>query len=348
MSCLFRWTPYRADARMGLNHQMSSLSCAMNEASYLGRTLALPPAICTDSAHNLGESCPTFESLFDVKLLGRLLPLTVGGNSTDSEFTTIPKGCGSRCAKERFGCDRYPLLERRQSGFWFQACLQRAVDTDALARHTEELLGLPANSYTDETAPSLALLRSGLFYNRALKEVARRIRRLIGGPYSGVHLRRSDKLRAAGASQAATRDRATQAGTLLSVMQQWARPGDTLYIGSTEPASFFAPLNAAYRLLFSSNFSALLQPINNNYALYAVESLIFVGGDLYVETYGYTRGNYMRGCFPYQAPPKAARHRQAYVNMFGVAYGRACSRACHEELHLIPSPRQRCDRGEAP
>ena len=42
MACSFRWTPYKADARMGLNHQMSSLSCAINEASFLGRARVLP------------------------------------------------------------------------------------------------------------------------------------------------------------------------------------------------------------------------------------------------------------------------------------------------------------------
>ena len=74
--CHFRWTPYRADARMGLNHQMSSLSCAINEASFLGRTLVLPSRICTDSGHNRGEVCPTFASLFDVDLLSRLVSQT--------------------------------------------------------------------------------------------------------------------------------------------------------------------------------------------------------------------------------------------------------------------------------
>jgi hypothetical protein len=81
---------------------------------------------------------------------------------------------------------------------------------------------------------------------------------------------------------------------------------------------------------------------------------------LQVETYGYTRGNYMRGCFPYHvsslpkpaATGKAAGNGKATANgkaagqvsVFGVAYGRACSRECHEELHLIPSPKQRCRR----
>lgn len=293
-----------------------------------------------------------FASLFDVDLLSRLVPLQFDNVTargwTDTSYTTLPRSCGSSCARDTYSCARHPKLERVQTGFWFQACLQGTVDTTHLARRTEALLGLPSGHYDAATVPSLALLRSGLFYSRPLKATARRIRKLIGGRYSAIHLRRSDKLKAAGASQAVARDRATQPSTLLALLRKWAPPGATLYIGSTEPAPFFAPMAPSYRLLFGSNFSALLQPLTNNYAKYAVESLVFVGAELYVETYGYTRGNYMRGCFPFHVPPKggagggAAKAQQALV--FGVAYGRACSRACHDELHLIPSPRQSCTR----
>lgn len=332
---------------MGLNHQMSSLSCAVNEASFLGRTLVLPARICTDSGHNQGEECPSFESLFDVELLNQLVPVkfdntTANFGWTATDYTVLPRACSSRLARDNYPCEQFPRLERHQSGFWFQACLQHSVDTSHLARRLEALLGLPSGHYESETVPSLALLRSGLFYSRPLKAVARKIRRQIGGAYASIHLRRSDKLKAAGASQAASRDLATQPSTLLRLMRHWTAPGSTVYIGSTEPPPFFEPLAPTYRLLFSSNFTELMRPLTNNYARYAVESLVFVGAELYVETYGYTRGNYMRGCFPFHVP-RSKTSAQSVV--FGVAYGKACSRQCHEELHLIPSPRQRCARG---
>lgn len=346
MACTFRWTPYKADARMGLNHQMSSLSCAINEAAFLGRALELPAFICTDSSHNQGEACPALASLFDVELLSQLVPLRLGLNGTAADFALLPRGCDSRCARRTFPCERYPRLERHQQGFWFQACLQHAVDVDDLARRTEQLLGLPHGHYGAETVPSLALLRSGLFYSKPLKAAARKIRRLIGGPYSSVHLRRSDKLKAAGASQASVRDVATQAITLARLMRHWVPPGGTLYIGSTEPPAFFAPMASSYTLLFASNFSEQLRGVSNNYAKYAIESLVFVGSDLYVETYGYTRGNFMRGCYPFHVPQKAGGSAagRSTVLVLGVAYGQACRRTCHDELHLIPPPRQRCRR----
>jgi hypothetical protein len=40
--------------------------------------------------------------------------------------------------------------------------------------------------------------------------------------------------------------------------------------------------SCSYRLAFASNFSGLLAPLTNNYAKYAVESLVFVGSELYV------------------------------------------------------------------
>ena len=191
--------PYKADWRMGLNHQMSSLSCAMNEAAYLGRTLVIPHEICTDSKHNRGEACESgqdstpaprtvyqanleahithvnvcrssrlsfwlvtgvpFESLFDLELIDTFVSVRLG-NSSAAGFTTMRSGCESSCARSEYPCDQYPHLQRRQNGFWFSACLRQTVDTTALARRAETKLAMPS-SYTRETAPSLAFLRSG-------------------------------------------------------------------------------------------------------------------------------------------------------------------------------------------
>ncbi len=58
-------------------------------------------------------------------------------------------------------------------------------------------------------------------------------------------------------------------------LHRWVRRSSTLYIGTTEPPAFFASLVAdGYTLVFSSNFSSVLEGITNNYALYAIESLV--------------------------------------------------------------------------
>ena len=134
---VFRWVPYSRDERMGLNHQMSSLSCAMNEAAYLDRTLLLPPTMCIDGGHNKkrgGSRCVPLESLFDLQLLHSFVPVRTSNASRQrdadaaSEFTTVGPSCDSRCAATSYKCEQHPQLQRRvKQGFWFQQCLQVRV-----------------------------------------------------------------------------------------------------------------------------------------------------------------------------------------------------------------------------
>ena len=132
---VFRWVPYSRDERMGLNHQMSSLSCAMNEAAALDRTLLLPPTMCIDGGHNKkrgGARCVPLESLFDLQLLHSFVPVRTSNASRHrdaadaaSEFTTVKPSCDSRCAASSYKCEQHPQLQRRvKQGFWFQQCLQ--------------------------------------------------------------------------------------------------------------------------------------------------------------------------------------------------------------------------------
>ena len=338
MACTFRWVPYRSDARMGLNHQMSSLSCAMNEAAALGRSFLLPAEICTAAGHNSGGACIPFDELFDVALLSSFVPVRLANATGDpGSGVTLRAGCNAACARAEYPCSSHPNLQRRQSGFWYSACLRNTVDTEPLARIAQARLAMPA-PYTGATAPSLALLRSGLFYSGPIKAAAREIRRRIGGPYSALHLRRSDKLAECHPAPrcVAQRNASTQPPSVLQAMRRFVPRGATLYVGSTEAAPFFSPLAGVWNLLFASNFSEPLRGVSNNYALYAIESLLFVGADVYMETFGYTRGNFMRSCYPFGSSVAASE--------FGVSYGAACSWECHEELHLLPPPTHRCRR----
>ena len=236
---VFRWVPYSRDERMGLNHQMASLSCALNEAASLGRTLLLPPTMCIDGGHNKkggGARCVPLDSLFDLQLLNSFVPVSLAnasrqrGAAAAAEFTTVGPSCDSHCAATKYKCEQHPRLQRRvPHGFWFQQCLQHRVDTQALRRRAEQRLSLPPSSaYTDDTAPSMSLLRSGLFFTRHLKAIARRIRRRIGAPYYSVHLRRSDKLAACKPQPqcAAQRDAATRPDAVLSLVRRFAANPD--------------------------------------------------------------------------------------------------------------------------
>ena len=120
------------------------------------------------------------------------------------------------------------------------------------------------------------------------------IRMAIGGPYASLHVRRSDKLvaksrtvqingqtvevpAACNPDDCKERDRLTRPEAIEKSMQLWLPAGAHVYIGSTEPPSFFAPLRRTYRLHFAEDFGAQLANITNNYALYAVETLVFFG-----------------------------------------------------------------------
>ena len=60
--CYLEWQPWESDRVMGLNHQMSSLSCALCEAFFLNRTLLLPDRICLDKKHEVRRNGPRREA----------------------------------------------------------------------------------------------------------------------------------------------------------------------------------------------------------------------------------------------------------------------------------------------
>ena len=139
-------------------------------------------------------------------------------------------------------------------------------------------------------------------------------------------------------------------------------PQSHVYIGSTEPPSFFAPLRDTYRLHFAEDFRRQLTNITNNYALYAVETLIFFGSQMSVESYSFQSAWFADACFP-AAGMRAARQGlsrsrhavaaspqravdvqcrdQTGVLINGVLYGPACisNAPCGKRMALVPQPR---------
>ena len=124
----------------------------------------------------------------------------------------------------------------------------------------------------------------------------------------------------------------------------WFARGSRVYVGSTEPPSFFDPLRADYELHFAEDYRSDLANVTNNYALNALETLLFFGSSASVETYSYQSGWFVDACFithalrgskALKAAAKAAaaeadrgvtvecRDSQALV-VNGVLYGPAC------------------------
>ena len=302
---------------MGLNHQMASLSCALGEAFRTRRTLLLPPKICLFALHTerwaakdtaKGETCVPITDLFDVDALSRLVPVRVVNSTKElvaqqsgAAVANVGAGWSSqRIAREHpcGGANSAFLVRRSVNTFWFQQCARRLTDYNTLAAELNSLVGAPPSL----PKPMNIILRSGLFFSPAIKAAARDIRLAIGGPYASMHVRRSDKL--AGKSTEAvingvkvsipaacnpedckTRDLQTRPDAIARTLQLWMPKMSRVYVGSTEPPSFFAPLRESFRLYFAEDFGPTLQRhgITNNYALYAVETLVFFGSQASVE-----------------------------------------------------------------
>lgn len=61
---------------------------------------------------------------------------------------------------------------------------------------------------------------------------------------------------------------------------------------------FFEPLRRTFRLHFAEDFGAQLANITNNYALYAVETLLFFGSQASVESLSFQSGWFVDACVP--------------------------------------------------
>jgi len=384
------WFPYRGDMTMGLNHQMASLSCALGEAFYLQRTLLLPRRICLFALHEqrwkqtkksvegrtLAESlnCVPADTLFDVERLNLLVPVEVRGNSTRREAlrrgaALVGQGWSSERVKQAHACGAEgPALVRRRvdSEFWFQKCTRRQTDYSTLAGALNQLVGAPPTA----PKPVNILLRSGLFFAPSIKQAASAIRAQMGGTYASVHVRRSDKLTACDPSDCKKRDEATRPDAIERALRLWLPMNAHVYVGSTEPPSFFEPLRRSFRLHFAEDFGPLLTNITNNYALYAVETLVFFGSQMSAETFNYQSAWFIDACFPAASLRTPKRERssikawhdglsgivasaaaagavelhcrdQSGVLLNGVLYGPACvaNLPCGKGTALVPPPK---------
>lgn len=81
-------------------------------------------------------------------------------------------------------------------------------------------------------------------------------------------------------------------------------------MGATEPPAFFDPLAPTFRLAFASDYPAELTNISSNYALYAVESLVFFGAASMVETVDDTWHGLKSACFPASLAVAAGGHEE--------------------------------------
>lgn len=257
---------------MGLNHQLASLSCALSEAFFLGRTMLMPDRMCLFGLHterwpgqqSPGEQCVPLQDMLDVKLLSQLVPVQVlqlGDQSQraqvigEARTAHVQQLWSSQRVASSFPCAGGPaLVKRRVDRFWFQQCTSRTTDSRAILRRIHELIGTGASA----PLPLNVLLRSGLFFSQQIKWAAAAVRRKIGAPYVSIHVRRSDKLKACSPEDCKSRDELTRANAIGRALNLWFPKGSDVYVGSTERPAYFELLRRSYKLHFAEDFAAEL------------------------------------------------------------------------------------------
>lgn len=393
--CYLEWSRWAADVNMGLLHQMGSLGCAIADASAVNRTLLLPTHICGyKHNHRLkGQSmCVGLDDLLDLALLSRLVDVRLGSSEIRDRTRAINFYCPSADVRTRFPCgtggdgsERLIMRALNDMQFWYEPCTMGTIDTTTIQVRLLESLGNVVedveHSAGTRSNPSFAprgvaftLLRSGLFFAPAIKAAAAAIRSRLG-PYVHVHVRRGDRISHFGSAPGVDvelRENLTRAESISNALQLWFPQSTTIYVAASDDRPrTFAPLERHFpRLFFAENFTAELAGTRTStYQLFAVELLLALGAEAYVETFATQMPLFRESCFPATALAasgarlpedvrgghgiRVTRVEQAppRFEVNGVTYGRACLRntpcadATHELYLVGRDPKQPWPRG---
>ena len=257
-------------------------------------------------------------------------------------------------------CQAVPYLRRSVGTHWFSPCFWHRTHSASLLRAAWRAiagsrLGLQTSS--SERRPAiegawissiLNLLRSGLWFSAKIKQAAAEARALIGSDdYVTLHLRRGDRLtppmcsKSMQSKSACWRfDNLTRPPAIREALAQWVSNSTTIYVASAdEPAAFFAPLQADYRLRFVHDIEPVLRShaITGTSQTYAVEQLLMFGSRAMIETFDSYARPTREACFP--AAASLGRHavgasaevtvscrESETVVVNGVLFGPACTR----------------------
>ena len=378
--CFLEWTPWADDGQCGMSHQLSSLSCALGEAYYLGRTLLLPHGgMCSQRNSGSGtdsprwgrgeDHCVPWSHLLDLSLLSALVGVREDRLENSTPTVVVTGSVSSPEVRKMFPCTAATRLLRRELPltqsfrFWFGMCQTHRTNSHALIQHLSKL----AVKRSPILTSVLGLLKSGLWFSQAIKAAARKMVARIharAGAFAAIHVRRGDRLTRAGGCSADC-DNLTQPAALQRALSLWFPANTALFVLSDQRPDFFLPMrlevHGAYRLHFADDHRELLQRqgIVSAFQLFAVETLVRLGAQAYVETYAYYRAE---GCWPLLANPSPSRQRQsgfvvdeckggrvyaavnASAQINGVYFGGACSALhtvpCRKRMHFVPQPEQ--------
>ncbi|XP_042481453.1 uncharacterized protein LOC122061937 [Macadamia integrifolia] len=285
------------DSCEGLGHQESSLRCALEEAIFLKRTFVMPSRICINPIHNkkgiihqlsnasseerwATSSC-AMDSFYDLDLISETVPVILDNSKMWYRVLLTSLKLGTRGVAHVEGVSRTELnssqyvnlllINRTASPLsWFMECKDR---------NNRSAITLPYSFL-----PSMAAAK--------LRDAADKIKGLLGD-YDAIHVRRGDKIKTRKDRFGVYRtlhphlDRDTRPEFILQRIEKWVPPGRTLFVASNERMpGFFSPLSIRYNVVYSSNYSSILDPVvENNYQLFMIERLIMMGAKTFIKTF---------------------------------------------------------------
>ncbi|CAL0322923.1 unnamed protein product [Lupinus luteus] len=287
------------DSCEGLGHQESSLRCALEEALFLQRTFVMPSRMCINPIHNkkgilhrstngttsteeswAASSC-AMDSLYDIDLISKTVPTILDNSKEWYHVLSASMKLEARGAAHVQGVSR---VELKENSHYHKLLINRTASPLSWFVECKDRKNRSAIMLPYSFLPSMSA--------RKLRDAAEKIRALLGD-YDAIHVRRGDKIKTRKDRFGVARtlhphlDRDTRPEFILCRIAKWVPAGRTLFIASNERSpGFFSPLSVRYRVVYSSNYSHILDPlIENNYQLFMIERLIMMGAKTFIKTY---------------------------------------------------------------
>ena len=279
--CFLEWHPFRLDRFEGLNHQLSSIGCALAEAHFARRTFVLPAGgFCSrhGRASEAGLHCIPWRELLDLELLSQLSPV-LEAESLPAGLTVLDVDQGkawnwSSPAVRAIPCNSAPLVRRRMGVHWFSPCFWHRTHSVSLLREAwQAIAGVrPGGALKKPWLTTiLHLLRSGLWFSSRIKGAATAVRKALGGGgYLAIHVRRGDRLRPPQCKRAS------------SVQPCTAKEDEQAHAVRTRSTTVNSPCAKSAAMMSCSQLDQLTRPIAIQHALsqwVSNSTTIFIGSD---------------------------------------------------------------------
>ena len=330
------------DKGKGLNHQLSSIGCALAEAHFINRTFVLPAGgFCqthrTAKESEAGLECIPWGRLLDLGLLSRLAPVV--------EAESLPAGIAARevdqgksknwssPALQAILCKAVPYLRRRMDVHWFLPCFWHRTHSASLVRTAWEAVAGPARKLRrgaakDHLCPPwlTSILNTCYAQGCGLQQTLSALPQPHAASLDRVAIWRCMCAAATSPLNCAHIDNLTRPLAIREALLKWVPDGTAVFVATAdEQPAFFASLQADYRLKFAQDVAPALAAhgVTGSSLTYAAKTLLLFGACAIVESFDYYSRPTREACFP--AAAALGRQQAAATTSAAVTIGRLAS-----------------------